>query len=135
MTALAAHSLTIRSDQDDYLREVGTVRDWHIGMEDHGIFSFNVNFDFGGSGQGCGHYGLGSEKHGFVTVEFLWRLYGVLGAIHGWKGRECLVLRNEPYGQIIGIESMPNARDRKQVIFKEMWGEKPLQEKGQNLDS
>jgi hypothetical protein len=122
MTALAPR-LTITSDSDAFVRELGRVRDWHIGVEDHGIFSFNLNFEFGGSVQGCGHYGLGSDKHGWVTVAFLERLSRILGPMQDWKGKMVHVLRLEPYGQIVGIETLPTAREYHRVIFKEVFGE------------
>lgn len=122
MTALAPR-LTITSDSDAFIRELGKVSGWHIGTEDHGIFSFNLNFEFGDSVQGTGHYGLGSDKHGWVTVRFLHELSRILGAMQDWNGSMVHVLRMEAYGQIVGIETIPTARTYHRVIFKEVFGD------------
>lgn len=35
--------------------EIGKVRDVFFGIEDHGILTLNIDFDYGGSCQGTGH--------------------------------------------------------------------------------
>ncbi len=41
---------------DEYHKELGKVTRVFFGIEDHGILSFSIGFDFGDSHQGTGHY-------------------------------------------------------------------------------
>lgn len=43
--------------------EIGRVKSVFLGIEDHGILTFMVMLDFGGSGQGFGTYTLDTYDH------------------------------------------------------------------------
>lgn len=118
---MSFYDLTISSERDEYPRHFAEVESWHIGDEDHGMFSFNINFRFGSSGQGLGHYCLGSDEHGWVDVGFLHKITRVLGPVQNWKGRQCLVLHETAdwNARIVGIETLPTALEVRTVIFKE----------------
>lgn len=57
----------------------------HLGLEDHGIFTFWLHLDYGSSGQGYGGYGLGSYKQGdshgldfgMATIQRVMQVVGV----------------------------------------------------------
>lgn len=78
-----------------------------LGWEDHGIFTFNLQFDFGGSSQGGGQLCLGNSKgiHA-LTGEVI---SGILKAAHvdSWEklaGTHVVVLKETGWsGTIRGI--------------------------------
>lgn len=39
----------------------GRIESTSLGFEDHGIFTYSITIDYGGSGQGFGGYALGGE--------------------------------------------------------------------------
>jgi hypothetical protein len=98
-----------------------------LGVEDHGILSVNVDFDYGGSMQGTGHYSLDTHiKHTSLGskypvqdkrvgtqwgMEFIRRLLLAMG-VDWWSdipGRTVYVLRDEDGfgGMIRGIRPLP----------------------------
>ena len=43
------------------VKQIGKIDGTHLGYEDHGMFTVNVNFDYGaGSHQGTGHICIGT---------------------------------------------------------------------------
>lgn len=45
-----------------YEAELGKIDDCRLHIEDHGILTISIGFDFGGTHQGFGGYSLGNEK-------------------------------------------------------------------------
>lgn len=63
--------------------ELGKITNTFLGYEDHGIFTFTIYLEFGGSGQAFGNYGL-SEKNeaGRVISPIAGEVItGILGAV------------------------------------------------------
>lgn len=93
-------------------REIAKIESTHIGIEDHGLFTVNVNFSGGSWGQGTGHIMLGEE------AELLGRfVQGFIKAVgvdswEGLKGRTVFVLRDGDSlaSRIVGIENLPTER-------------------------
>jgi len=67
-----------------------TITSTMLGKEDHGIFTFVLHLDYGGSGQGAGTYALSyggyDEKEKFVPYmgELLWRIMDTVG-VRTWE--------------------------------------------------
>jgi hypothetical protein len=97
----------------DRLRELGKVERVQLTLEDHGILTLWLHLVFNGSGQGFGGRALDAWDEaknrrvgtalGLDYILQMLALFKVdtLGAI---KGRYVYALRNEPYGDIIGLE-------------------------------
>jgi len=115
-------------------RELGKITSTMLGIEDHGILSFNLCFDFGGSMQCFGGYCLDSydkEKkervgHAFGTTVIRQILETV--GVDKWEklvGKEMWVIRNDkPAGwstMIVGIEPPAYRKTaRKRFMIKEL---------------
>lgn len=84
--------------------EAGKIKAAFLGFEDHNIFTFMLDIDFGGSGQGFGHYAI--KQTAGVIIPAILEACGV----RSWdqvEGRVILAIRDEPYGLIRGIKPMP----------------------------
>ena len=114
---------TVTINDKEYVLELGKVKDTHIGMEDHGIFSVNVNFEFGGSVQGTGHYGTGEngEFLGVFVKNFL-KLFGDYTTWEDLRGKSVFVLReeNNRFGMIRGFVSQDLT---KHMIIRDVFDE------------
>ena len=97
---------------------IGKIGDTFLGIEDHGIMSFFLHFDFGGTGQGFGGYCLdtydGGLKKRIGTAGGLDLILGILRAcgVEKWediKGKTMYALYdNDSYDQMIkGIKALP----------------------------
>lgn len=98
---------------DDCHRELGRVTKVIFGIEDHGILTLNLIFDFGGTAQSTGGYCCSwgpqgeSRPRGTVAGADL-----VCAMLHFWKvrsldeikGQVAYVLRGTPGGSILGLE-------------------------------
>lgn len=104
----------------EYKEELGQISSFDLGLEDHGIFGFNIDLDFGGSSQGTGWYNL----QGVVGGPFLKMLLTFFGAsdFANLKGRYVLALREETFGQIKGLKRTPQ-EGGKQIIFSEAFAQ------------
>ena len=78
----------------------------HLGLEDHGIMTFFLYMDYGGSGQGFGGYSLdgksGTIGHG-KSILAIRRILEVIG-VTKWedlKGKYCRVRRGERWNGTI----------------------------------
>jgi len=82
-----------------------------LGIEDHGIFAWNIDTIAGPVGQGTGAY---SVRHNVETLE---KIIRVLEVTEWGKlvGTNCRVRRDKPYGRIIAIGH----------IIEENWVELP----------
>ena len=108
----------------DYTKEIAKITDTHLGYEDHGIFSLNVNFSYGSSSQGTGHYSICS-KHSdspddVVGIRFVKAIVEAAG-VGSWEklaGRTVYVLVKD--GLIKGIEPLPTEKG-KPVVFADLF--------------
>lgn len=78
----------------NYELELGTVSSTHLGIEDHGLFTVSIMFDFGGSSQGLGHRMMGQDAE--ATGPFLKELLPIFKATT-WeelKGKKVFVIRD-----------------------------------------
>lgn len=115
---------TVTINGVEYEAELGRVEETMFGYEDHGILTCMLYFDFNGSSQGFGGYGL-YVKDGLYDqtkvvanygLEFLKRVIDVGDSYGRWehlKDKQFYALRETPYGAIVGIMSP----DRKRTFF------------------
>lgn len=55
---------------EKYVWKNALISGTHLGFEDHGILTFSLSLDFGGTGQGFGGLGLSHEdKNGNTVIE------------------------------------------------------------------
>jgi hypothetical protein len=103
-------------DGKAYLMELGTVERAELGFEDHGIFGFNIAFNFGGAVQGTGWYHLAGPS----TSTVLGGLLNIF-SVDRWdriNGKSIYVLRTDLYDLIRGLY---NPTTRKHVILKDLF--------------
>gem|GEM_PF-2100801 len=115
-----------------YSKHIARINYATLGFEDHGIFSFNIDFDFGGSGQGTGHRALVTlNRDDDLYVGAPWaapmlrRILEVC-SVGDWSklpGRQVYVLKeadahwNAP---VLGIEALPfDGGESKQLVFED----------------
>lgn len=117
MTALKIKPATATIDGRDYIMTVATVEKTVLGYEDHGIFSFTVNFAWDGAGQGLGYWSLLWSKKGAPDKDPLLRLKNVMDVVgaNEWesmKGKKVFLLHpvGDPYGLIQGLVSIDSKR-------------------------
>lgn len=84
-------------------KRVAKITKTFLGYEDHGIFTFALTLDYGGSGQGAGHIVLGDEH----TDRFI---KGVLSAcgVDSWEqipGRTLYAYAD--HGKVYALEPLP----------------------------
>lgn len=102
-----------------------------LGTEDHGIFTAQIDFSFGGSGQGLPGYRLDAYDKASKRIvgtaaglEFIMRTIAAFG-VDSWEeisGRTILVLKEKEYDVIAGLRPLPTERG-KEFIFED-WTEK-----------
>lgn len=94
-----------------YSGQIAEVKSVHIGKEDHGINSINVDFEGDGWGQGTGHYPLLPNAH------ILDQMVTVFGTLDIAK-ETVMVLRKkgDSYGQILGFAPL---KGEKAVMVRE----------------
>jgi hypothetical protein len=110
--------------------QIAKIRRADIGVEDHGILTVFLDFDYGGSGQGLPGYALDEPVRDendqslgrFGTaygMEFVKRVMAAAG-VDRWsevEGRTVLVLREEGYhGQIVGFKPLPTERGKEFIV-------------------
>ena len=79
----------------------------HLGLEDHGIFTFNLDLDFGGYHQGVGGYALeeGPQHNGWVGTTPLLRRILEIAEVDRWEklpGKIIRVRRRDTFVLAIG---------------------------------
>ncbi len=95
-------------DGRKYHAQIGKVKRVHLGREDHGIVSVNVDFEGDGWGQGSGHYGLKDSDIVYNIVD----VFDTIDIV----GETVFVLREKPYGQIQGF--LPAEKSEKVAWFR-----------------
>lgn len=101
----------------------------YLGIEDHGIFSFNIDFEWGSGGQGTGFLGLNtwdenkrliSHPASNILLEKILKIVGV----YYWeelKGRSVYLIKETGWGGFIkGLRSLFS---EDYVIFEELFNE------------
>ena len=95
-------------------RQLGKIDDVELSIEDHGILTLHVGFDFGGMHQGFGGYCMDTyneetkhrEGHACGT-DFILRLLKTFGVskLEDIEGKPAYALREKGNQKIIGIET------------------------------
>lgn len=91
----------------DYEAQLARVKGTHLGYEDHGIFSVNIDFEgvSGSWGQGTGHRFADTPARLFPWVKMLTSFFSSFGKWEDIVGKECFVLRRSYGGAIVGLVS------------------------------
>lgn len=99
-----------------YEADLARVKGTHLGYEDHGILSVNIDFEgLGGAwGQGTGHYFADTPEKMFPWVKAFIDFFGQWESI---PRRECFILRESYSGPIVGLASKS---DDTVLIFAEV---------------
>lgn len=103
---------TFTKDGKTYSLELGRIERTMLGYEDHGIFTFMLSLDYGGSAQGAGGYGL--DEYDKPTEDRIGTAYGLdliirilrVVGVDEWeqvKGKHIHAIRAESYGPIVGL--------------------------------
>lgn len=111
----------------DYEEVIARVESTWLGYEDHGIFSLNVSFTYGGSAQGTGHYcvcSADSDRPSDVVGIRLVRAIVDACGVSRWedlKGRTVFVIKDEGWsGLVRGIAPLPTEKGER-VIFADVF--------------
>lgn len=106
-------------------KEIGRVTGVRLGVEDHGILTLDVAFDFGGSGQSFGGIALDTwdpvKRRRVGTAagnDYILRVLGVFGVgeLAAIRGRVMYVIRDGERGPIVGLESPPFDGSRRFMV-------------------
>ena len=96
-----------------YLGELATVEIFHLGPEDHGIFTAQVGFAGSGWGQGLPGYALDEydpatkKRHmGAYAGRFIQAITEQIGSPEQAKGRRVVVFREHSFGDIKGFAAL-----------------------------
>jgi len=114
-------------------KELGRIESTYLGYEDHGIFTFWISFDFGGSSQSFGGYALDTYNKDLdcregteFGMDCIARILNAVGVDEWGKlvGKEMWVYRdNTPSGwasgKIIGIEAPAYRKNTKPFFMKD----------------
>ena len=105
-------TLTIKHNGVSYHAELGRIGRTFLGVEDHGIFTAQLHFDFAGSGQSAGGYALDTWDDGrgqrvgtAYGLDHILRILDVC-AVTQWEavqGLSMIALRSTEYGSIVGL--------------------------------
>lgn len=114
---------------DKYDFSIGRCDGTFIGIEDHGIPSFNMHFDFGGSVQGLGHYSMGHTVRNKEYVEtsrcyqsaaVIYELVRRFGPWEQLKGKDFRVLYEKgDTGLCSRIRGLAGLYDDDAIIFED----------------
>jgi hypothetical protein len=115
------------------VEQIAKIRHVRLGWEDHGIFTCQLDMDYGGSGQGAGGYALDEARRG-ENDEFIGRFgtaYGMEWIIRLMRacnaqdfsevqGTTVIALRDEGYsGLVRGLKPLPTEKGEP-FIFGEL---------------
>ena len=98
---LRINPATINYNDVDYEIQLGTIDFTRLGREDHGIFTFLLDFKFGGSGQGAGTYNLNDPRYMGQLIQAVLDFFKC-----NWEdltGKRAFVLRESHSGPIRGL--------------------------------
>ncbi len=101
---------------DGYEADLGVIESIHLGKEDHGIFTFNLDFRFAGSGQGIGHLCIGSPGRDEWNGEGLHLINDTLTVL----GRNNLF---EVKGKMVYVLRDPSDRTYKIIGLQQVLGD------------
>ena len=117
------------------IKIVAKITGTFLGIEDHGIFTWYLELDYGHSSQAAGTHMLSytDREKGFMGslkgIESLKKVLSACG-VDSWeklKGRTIYALKNDDdeYGLVQGLAPLPTERG-KEFIFKdlELWPKK-----------
>jgi hypothetical protein len=100
MTLTVKPAVTV-IDGVEYEMELATIVSTSLGREDHGIFTFMLDLDYGGSGQGAGGYALNDPEIFGKAVQAIIDFFG-----SDWehiKGRKVYALKEGHNGTVKGL--------------------------------
>lgn len=110
----------------DHVETIAKVESTFLGYEDHGIFSLNVNFTYGSSGQGTGHYCVANAEPSDTDAVGIRLVKAIIDAcgVNQWehlRGRTVYVLRESDdwNARVVGIAPLPTEKGSR-VIFKDV---------------
>lgn len=104
---------------------IGKITSTFLGIEDHGVFTAYVGFDFGGSAQSAGGYAFTTKKDDGGSFGSRWiKSFIEAAGVDSWeklKGRTLFVYRDSESmaGAIIGVGPLPT-EPGKLFMFKDL---------------
>lgn len=108
---------TVECDGTKYEMHLATVQESFLGQEDHGIFTWILTLDYGGSHQGAGTYSLNNPTNLGRHIQELCKFFGT-----DWNriaGRRVFALKESHSGVVRGFM---DERQTKMVFFSD-WNE------------
>lgn len=97
---------------------IAKIKSTFLGIEDHGIYTFVLHLDYGGSGQGYGTISLGSASHPDttgLTFQFLRRILCACG-VDSWEklpGRTVYAVKERGWsGMVRGLAPLPTEQGK-----------------------
>lgn len=95
-------------DGVDYQMYLATIGFTRLGREDHGIFTFMIDLDYGGSGQGAGNYSLNDHEIFGKAVQSTIDFFG--GFWEQIQGHRVYALKEDYNGTVKGFVSEDQKR-------------------------
>jgi len=108
---------TVECDGKEYEMHLATIGFTKLGKEDHGIFTWVIDLDFGSSGQSAGAYALNDPALFGNHIQQLCNFFGT-----GWenlKGKRVYALKEGYNGPVRGFM---DEKQTKMVLFSD-WNE------------
>jgi hypothetical protein len=106
---------TVECDGKDYEMHLGTITDTFLGKEDHGIFTWVLTLEFGGSVQGAGTHALNDPAYLGTHIQKLLTFFGC-----PWdqlKNKRVYALKESHHGLVRGFMDEKQTR----MVFFEDW--------------
>ena len=127
------------TDKQPFATRNAVIESTMLGWEDHGIFTFGLTLDYGGSQQTAGLICLsysprdyGRELFTPGALEMIGQIMKVVG-VREWealKGKHVVALLDKPYGTCVGIRHF--LKPEKEIVFKD-WCEGMLERATEDL--
>lgn len=102
----------------DFEMDLGTITNTRLYREDHGIMTFVLDFDFGGTGQNAGSYNLNGYAEFGMAVQAVIDFFGAYEGWEGIKGQKAYVLRTSSFSPVRGLM---NTEQSQALIFGGEW--------------
>lgn len=97
-------TVNIQHQGKTYVAEAAKIKSAELGLEDHGILGWNIDFEGPSWGQGSGWRGLGFETaYGTHVINELVKFAGRWNEL---PGKRVYVLREKDYGPIVGMSDL-----------------------------